>query len=95
MEPEENSGVPDEASISPWRHGLAAALLAPLFVALLGNLDGFAQLLRSLARQGNSTFESVIPGLATVVQAASGLRSSLESGAGLPPYDFWGPSRAQ
>ena len=37
------------ARLLPWTAGLGAALLAPLFVTLIGNLDGFAQVVRNLA----------------------------------------------
>ncbi|MFN8443194.1 MAG: DUF2298 domain-containing protein [Caldilineaceae bacterium] len=72
---------------------LAKAGLAPLFVALIGNLDGAGLLLRNLAQLGQSQFQSDIPGLQTTVQAISGLRTVLTTDAVLPRYDFWAPSR--
>ncbi len=72
-----------------WRHGIVIALLAPLFVTILGNLDGFAQLVRSFARTGESTFSSAVPGLDGIVRAVS----AISSDPTLPSYDFWGPSR--
>ncbi len=72
-----------------WRHGILIALLAPLFVTILGNLDGFAQLVRSSARVGASTFSSTVPGLDGIVRAVS----AISSDPSLPAYDFWGPSR--
>lgn len=76
-----------------WTRGLLAALLAPFFVVLMGNLDGFAQVVRSLASRSSSTFESALPGVQPLVRAAYGLYEILRTGQSLPPYDFWGPSR--
>jgi YYY domain-containing protein len=79
--------------VSCMRRGLGAALWAPLFVAVIGNLDGFAQVVRSLSNLSSSTFQSEVPGVQPLVRAASGLQQVLTQGAALPPYDFWGPSR--
>lgn len=75
------------------RRGLGAALWAPLFVAIIGNLDGFAQIVRSLSNLSAASFQSGIPGVQPLVRAADGLRQVLAGSASLPPYDFWGPSR--
>ena len=77
----------------PWRKGFGAALLAPLFVVLIGNLDGFAQIVRRLTDYSSSQFESSLPMLQTVVHAASGLRAVVGGEQSLPGYDFWAPSR--
>jgi YYY domain-containing protein len=84
--------APNPAALS-WRAGFLGALLAPLFVVLIGNLDGAAQLLRNLVALSSSQFASALPGVQTMVQAADGLRQVLSNGATLRPYDFWGPSR--
>ena len=76
-----------------WHVGLGAALLAPLFVTILGNLDGFAQLVRTLAALDPTPFASAIPGLKPMVDAVAGFQLVATTGATLPPYDFWGPSR--
>ena len=76
-----------------WRVGILPALLAPLFVALLGNLDGFAQIVRRLLEMSQSNFQSAIPGVQTAVRAASGLWHVLTTDAQLPGYNFWDPSR--
>lgn len=76
-----------------WRYGLLAALLAPLFVALLSNLESFAQVARNLASMSTSSFQSSFLTVDTLVHAASGLQTLWASGQPLPPYDFWGPSR--
>lgn len=76
-----------------WRYGLFAALLGPIFVAILSNLESFAQVARNLASMSTSTFQSPFLTLDTLVYAASGLQRVWASGQPLPPYDFWGPSR--
>jgi YYY domain-containing protein len=74
-------------------HGVGGALLAVFFVALLGNVDGGGQLMRSLAQQSTSGFTSNLPGVQTVVRAAGGLWQVLTTSATLPGYRFWDPSR--
>ncbi|MDQ3249024.1 MAG: DUF2298 domain-containing protein, partial [Chloroflexota bacterium] len=77
----------------PWHKGFATALLAPLFVVLMGNLDGFAQILRSLAKLGDANFQSAFGGLQTVVNAGYGLRAVLAGRQEWPGYNYWEPSR--
>ena len=60
----------------PWTQGFAAALLAPLFVTVIGNLDGFAQVVRTLAGITPSAFQSALPGLKPLVDAGSRPASS-------------------
>jgi len=76
-----------------WKRGVAAGLLGPLFVALLGNLDGMAQVLRRLGEMSGSSFQSHIPGLQTLVRAIQGLRVVIITEQRLPPYNYWEPSR--
>jgi YYY domain-containing protein len=76
-----------------WRSGLGAALLAPLYVAILGNLDGLAQVVRALANVSPSEFQSALPGVKQIVDAATGFQKVAVGATQLPPYDFWGPSR--
>ncbi|OUC08787.1 hypothetical protein RY27_06890, partial [Litorilinea aerophila] len=76
-----------------WQEGAAASLLAPLFIALLGNLDGFAQVLRRLADGSPVHFQSAFPGLETLVGALVGLVGVLRGTHSLGSYDFWAPSR--
>ena len=78
---------------SAWKSGLGSALLAPLYVAVLGNLDGFAQLVRTLAAIEPTSFASAIPGLKPAVDAVAGFQQVAMGGVTLPLYDFWGPSR--
>lgn len=84
---------PNEAHEFPWHKGLAAALLAPLFVTLIGNLDGLGQVIRNLANLSDSGFRSAIPGLEYTVRAYSGLGRVLAGQAQLAAYNFWDPSR--
>src|SRR5690606_11642018 len=68
-------------------------LLAPLTVAVLGNLDGIGQVVRALSERGVIQVQSALPLLSTLVQAASGLVQVMRGQASLPPYDVWAPSR--
>ena len=77
----------------PWYEGIGAALLAPLFVAVLGNLAGFGQLVRSLGRVSESDFSSSVPVVETAVHTVSGLWRVVSTEAAVPGYDFWAPSR--
>jgi uncharacterized membrane protein len=77
----------------PWHAGFAVALLAPLFVTLIGNLDGFAQLVRNLAQLGATTVQSSFGGVQTTLRAIDGLRQVWSGQQTMPAYDFWGPSR--
>ena len=81
------------ARVRSWRSGFAAALLAPVFVAVLGNLDAFAQLARDLSERAAVSIErpfdllSALPGLLVAAFSALAGRTLL------PPFDFWAPSR--
>ena len=87
--------TPKESLIAQpaWYRGFGAALLAPLFVVLIGNLEGFAQLARNLANLSSSSFQSAFGPVQTLVQAGDGLRAVLAGRQTPPSYDFWGPSR--
>ena len=78
---------------SPWYKGIGTALLAPLFVAVLGNLAGFGQLVNTLSRASQSSFDSSVPGVQKAAHAVSGLWRAATTDAVLPSYDFWAPSR--
>jgi YYY domain-containing protein len=73
--------------------GVVAGLLAVLLVVLVGNLAGFEQWLHMVQQQGQSTFESGIPGLADVVHALAGLKAIVFEGVRLQAYNYWDPSR--
>jgi YYY domain-containing protein len=75
-----------------WLQGIGWGLVGGAFVALLGNLDAFGQVLRGLGSLGGSQFRSQIPLLQPIVRAAPGFVKMLGSGH-LPDYDFWAPSR--
>jgi len=87
----EASGDPDAPASSQRRPALVA-LLASFFVAMLGNVDGGAQMVRKLAALSGSSFESNLPGLQTAVTAAGGLVKVLGPER-LPSYAYWDPSR--
>ncbi|RIK53530.1 MAG: hypothetical protein DCC57_08185, partial [Chloroflexi bacterium] len=76
-----------------WRDGLGAALLAPLFVVILGNLDGLGQVVRALSERSTIQVQSALPLFSTVAEAGLGLVRVMRGQATLPAYDFWGPSR--
>jgi uncharacterized membrane protein len=76
-----------------WRAGLGAALLAPLFVALIGNLDGFAQLVRNLAEASAGKFSSAFGVVQTAGLAVNGFTEVVAGRQVMPAYDFWAPSR--
>ncbi len=75
-----------------WRQGLGWGLVGGAFVALLGNLDAFAQVLRGLGNLGGSQFHSRLPLLEPVVRVVPGFVEVLRTGR-FPEYDFWAPSR--
>ncbi len=84
---------PFTPSPTPWTRGFLPALLAPLFVVIIGNLDGFAQIARQMAQRSQSTFESGIPLVETTVRAATGFWRVLTTAETLGGYNFWDPSR--
>ena len=76
-----------------WTAGLGAALVAPFLVAIIGNLDGFGEVVRNLSARSTTAFTSTLPGVESAVRAASGLAATVGKGQSMPLYDFWGPSR--
>ncbi len=60
---------------------------------MLGNLDGFAQLVRRYVEQSTASFESALPGVEAVVHGVNGWVRVAFGAATLPPYEFWWPSR--
>lgn len=81
------------AQALPWHVGFMAALLAPIIVTVIGNLDGMGQMVRNLANMGTSQFQSSLPMVQPLARALSGLRVVLTTPQTMPNYDFWGPSR--
>ncbi|MCB0201435.1 MAG: hypothetical protein KDI03_15325, partial [Anaerolineae bacterium] len=75
-----------------WEPAIATGLLAAFFVALLGNVDGGGQVIRKLAEQASTNFESMLPGVQTGVRALSGLANVIGP-APMPSYNYWDPSR--
>jgi YYY domain-containing protein len=76
-----------------WRVGVGSALLGPLFVTLIGNLDGFAQIVRNLARYSNGEVQSEFGLVQMLANAGVGLLQVWRQQQAMPAYDFWGPSR--
>ncbi|MCL6647356.1 MAG: glycosyltransferase family 39 protein [Chloroflexi bacterium] len=72
-----------------WGAGVAAAL----FVAVVGNLDGLAQLLDGLRAAGTVVVATQLPLIGGAVQAGSGFLRVLSGEAQLPAFDFWRSSR--
>ncbi len=73
-------------------NGIAAGILAVLFVVFMGNIEGGLQFMRNLTSIADLDFESAIPGVAMVVSAADGLRQVYEGGE-LLRYNYWDPTR--
>lgn len=67
-------------------------LLAVLFVVFIGNLEGGAQFMRNLSQLATNDMETAVPGLATLILAADGLRQIVD-GASLMTYNYWDPTR--
>jgi len=76
-----------------WQRGVLTALLGPFLVALLGNLDGYGQIVRQLSERSTFQLQSVLPGVTWLVTSIGGLVQVAMGRATLPIYDFWGPSR--
>ena len=78
---------------SRWAPGIGAGLIGGLFVAVIGNLDAMGQVMRRLGEQSTTQFQSQIPGLQSLVRAASGVQHLATTGGSLAPFDWWAPSR--
>jgi uncharacterized membrane protein len=76
-----------------WQRGVLTALLGPFLVALTGNLDGYAQIVRQLSERSPVQMQSVVPGVTWLVEGIAGLLQVAMGRTTLPPYDFWAPSR--
>ncbi len=71
---------------------IISGLLAAVFVAVLGNLDGMVHLVDRLSQLSGSGFRSSIPGLEGLVRVWPGLLKFLQ-GQSLPPLDYFGRTR--
>lgn len=69
----------------------AAGILAAVFVGLFANLNGAWQVITGLISVGS--LHSDLPLFGGVVDALSGVQAVLLSGAQLPAFDFWAPTR--
>lgn len=68
-------------------------VVAPVFLAILGNLDGLRQIMERLGELGGSGFRSPIPGVEGLVRAIPGLVQLLLGRGTLPPFDYWRGTR--
>lgn len=66
---------------------------APVFLAIMGNLDGLRQIVERLGDLGGLEFRSPIPGVGGLVRAVPGLLQSLLGRGALPPFDYWRSTR--
>ena len=83
----------DGGSVLTWRSGFWAAWIAPLFVAVIGNLDGFAQVVRRLAETSTHQATSAFSLVPMLTGATAALGDVLAGRRSMPAYDFWAPSR--
>src|SRR5439155_3816125 len=72
---------------------LVAGLLASLFIAVIGNLDGFVQIAEGMGKASGSDFQSNIIGVDGLVKMILGAPAVLFGGKPLPPFDYWRSSR--
>ncbi len=68
-------------------------VVAPLFLAIMGNLDGLVQIGERLGELGRLEFSSLIPGVEGLVRAIPGLRQLLLGRGALTPFDYWRSTR--
>ncbi|HEY7063033.1 MAG TPA: DUF2298 domain-containing protein, partial [Chloroflexota bacterium] len=71
----------------------AGGLLAALFVAVIGNLDGLVQVVEGLGKASNTVVGNSIPGLGGLIGALRGLPLVLSGAAQMPVFDFWRSTR--
>lgn len=73
------------AASFPWPSGV----LAFLFVAVVGNLDGAVQIFDRLQNVSKLQVDSTIPGIAGSAKAAAGLFSAVAEHAHVASFDYW------
>jgi len=76
----------------PFRLALAGGLMAGVFVAIIGNLDGLVQLIDGFWKINPHPIDSSVTGVSGIVNAWGGLVEHVR-GKPLPPFDFWRGSR--
>ena len=72
---------------------IGAGVAGVFLVALVGNLDGFLQLVERLAQAARVGGQSAVPGLAGLVALGAGIPAVLFGGQPLEAFDFWRSSR--
>ena len=87
-----SSALSGSSAPSGFSRSLVSGLLAAVFVAVLGNLDGMVHLVERLSQLGGSSFGSSIPGLEGLVRVWPGLLKFLQ-GQPLPSLDYFGRTR--
>ncbi|MDQ3699337.1 MAG: DUF2298 domain-containing protein, partial [Chloroflexota bacterium] len=75
------------------RTAIGAGLAGFCFVALIGNLDGFGQLLERLATAGQVGGRAALPGVAGLISLVAGVPAVLFGERPLEAFDFWRSSR--
>ncbi len=75
------------------KRALLSGLLAALFIATIGNLDGMMQIVEGLSRAAISDFQTTIIGLGGLVKAVQGVPAVLIEGKPMPAFDYWRSSR--
>jgi YYY domain-containing protein len=72
---------------------LGYSLVAALFVAVVGNLNGMVQLVEGFGKNSLTTFRSAIPGLEGAVRLVTGLAAMVTQRLPIPSFDYWRSTR--
>jgi len=92
-EPGDVYGPKPATTPSPCSLGtLPMGLLAALFVAVIGNLASFRQILQKLGEVGGMDFQTPLPFVDEFVKAVPGLTKVLKT-HDFPKFNYWEPSR--
>ncbi|MEP7199992.1 MAG: DUF2298 domain-containing protein, partial [Chloroflexota bacterium] len=94
--PKSRASVPSPNQPTNHRTTLTAilsGLLAALFIAALGNLDGFMQVVEGLGKVAGAGTQSGIIGVDGIVKVVEGTVAVMTNGKSLPPFDYWRSSR--
>ncbi|MGI8423288.1 MAG: DUF2298 domain-containing protein [Chloroflexota bacterium] len=72
---------------------LTAGVLGFVLVGLIGNLDGFSQLIERFQRAAQVTMRTGLPGVAGLWAVITGIPAVLLGGRPIEQFDFWRSSR--
>jgi YYY domain-containing protein len=91
----QSAALPSPVSSRPMlsRRALVSGLLAALFIAALGNLDGWMQIVEGLGKAAGGDFHTGIIGLDGLVKVVQGTGALFAGGKSLLPFDYWRSSR--